>query len=160
MKAVIAVVADYNVVDDPYPEYLAGICQAAGNGYVFIRRIGIAGRVVVRDDNIGGMAPYREIKQFPRMHQTRIETADRNRVNADQTVSRIKRQQKEMLFFPVADKRQKVQVYGGCISQYRIAFVTALMKCVFMLEPPGQFKASFQLCCLGRTDTWNRAKIL
>ena len=64
-------------------EEVAGVTKALGDGMVGARRSRIAGRVVVRDDDGGGVVPYGGFEDLARMDETLVEGTDRDGLATD-----------------------------------------------------------------------------
>ena len=64
----------------------AGFLEAFGDFVVVFRRRGVAGRMIMYSDNGRAVGLHRRAKNFPRMHQTRVENADADGVGADEPV--------------------------------------------------------------------------
>ena len=95
--AVVAGLGDDDVVKNPDAEYLGGLGELLMNGEVGIAGLGIAGWVVVGEDDGGGAVGDYIGEDFARMNLAPVEQADGYGSSLDNLVRAVHREADEML---------------------------------------------------------------
>ncbi len=128
-------------------EEVAGVAKAAGDGKVGTRRGRIAGRVVVRDDDAGGVVTDSGFEDLARMDEAFVEGTDRDGLTADFLTPTVEIEDDEVflltppdIFHPLPDVLGRKQHSSPLILQ----------------EPLAEFEARDNLAGLGRTESLDR----
>ena len=72
----MTIIADDDMVKDIDAHEFTGPGQPFGQINVVLRRLGVAGRVIVREDDGGGTGRYRLLEDLPWVDDTAVQTAD------------------------------------------------------------------------------------
>lgn len=128
-------------------EEAAGVAETAGDGKVGSRRGRVAGRMVVRHDDSGGVVPYGGFEDFARMDKTLVEGTDRDGLATDFLTPTIEEENHEMFFLAPSDIfHSRPHVFGR--EKYGGPLV--------LEQPLTEFEARDNLTCLCRTESLNR----
>src|SRR6266550_3385958 len=92
-----------NMVAQRNAKQLAGGSKLLGKGSVFLARLGLARRMVVRHDHAGGAINNGVGKHLARMRQHRVERANGDSALSQQALSAVKRQTHKIFLLFGAD---------------------------------------------------------
>jgi len=85
------------VIQQGYPDQLAGLDQPLGDGDILLTGLGVAARVIVHRDDARGRVDDSRPEDLARMNDRGVEATDRDRLLPDHFVPSVQEQHQEML---------------------------------------------------------------
>jgi len=135
------------VVQDAHVDQRERLLQLAGKQLIGLRGLGHAGRMVVGEDDCGGIGRERRFDHFPRVHARLGQGAAEQLLRANHAVLRIEEQAHEGLVRPRAEQQTQVIAHRAGGGQGRAGTQLLAQRASRELEDrPEQ-------CGLGRPET-------
>ncbi len=118
-RVVAPLVAEDDVVEHFDAKHLTDFTEPVGNASIFRGGRRVARGMIVRKDQACGIGKYRRFVDFPRVHQSGVQNADADGVDADDDVFDIEQQDHEVLTVGVLEvvAQEQSHILGGADSR-------------------------------------------